>query len=45
MSVTRKVTIEEAQEIAKSGIDASIIWRPEHDLPEEQQYAMVTEPS
>jgi hypothetical protein len=41
MSEGRKVTIEEAQQIAKTNPDVSIIWRPEENIPEDQQYALV----
>lgn len=37
----RKVSIAEAVEISKSNPNAEVCWRPEQDLPEEQQYALV----
>lgn len=37
----RRVSIAEAKLIAKTNKDASIVWRPEGNLPEEQQYALV----
>lgn len=37
----RRVTIAEALAIVKSNPGAEVYWRPEPDLPEEQQYALV----
>ena len=37
----RKVSIAEAVEISKSNPNAEVCWRPEKNLPEEQQYALV----
>lgn len=37
----RKVSLDEAKQIAKNNPDASIIWRPDETLPEEQQYALI----
>lgn len=36
----RKVSIEEAREISKN-VGSSITWRPNPELPESQQYAIV----
>lgn len=37
----RRVSIAEAVQISKTNKDASIVWRPEADLPEAEQYALV----
>lgn len=37
----RRVSIAEAVEISKSNSQAEVYYRPEPDLPEEQQYALV----
>lgn len=37
----RRVSIEEAREISKSNPDAEVFWRPEPDLLESEQYALV----
>jgi hypothetical protein len=42
MKESRKVSIAEAMELSKSNPDVEICWRPEPNLPEEQQYALVT---
>jgi hypothetical protein len=39
--IGKKITIQEALQLTRSNPDASIIWRPEENLPEEQQYALV----
>lgn len=41
MGDTRKVTLEEARQIVASNPNASVIWRPEENLPENEQYAVV----
>ena len=38
---TRRVSIAEALLITQSNPNAEVCWRPEPDLPEEQQYALV----
>ena len=38
---SRRVTIAEALAIVKDNPGAEVYWRPEPDLPEEQQYALV----
>ena len=38
---SRRVTIPEALAIVKDNPGAEVYWRPEPDLPEEQQYALV----
>jgi hypothetical protein len=37
----RKANLAEAREIAKNNPDAAIIWRPESELPEAEQYALI----
>lgn len=39
----RKVSLDEARKIRESGQFSAIIWRPESELPEELQYAVVLE--
>jgi hypothetical protein len=39
--VYRKVNLTEAKEISANNPNASIIWRPDESLPEDQQYALV----
>lgn len=39
----RRVSIALAKEHLKAKPDAFVIWRPEPDLPEERQYAIVIE--
>lgn len=39
--VGRKVSISEAREISKNNPEVKVIWRPEDNLPEINQYAMI----